>query len=255
VDASTGVADMGRQDGAVTPLASTGRPGAVPVAVAEGLARVYLAHGYTWVGIPGNALDILNARRQTLLYRRRVRNMAGYMAVDDPLNALFVATHTGISYLDARTGRLLGWTWSNGPNAVVVDRHTQHVFVPVGGPGSVSMLDAHTGHLLRTVLMPLRPLQRLTPLVLLSPTIRRDAPRLVHRQNRGHEQHQQGDTGVEQRGWAPQLVDIVQGRCRHCGYNGAKYQHEHQQAEIAEDVNQEFRQDPIVPEQAPLGAQ
>jgi DNA-binding beta-propeller fold protein YncE len=34
---------------------------------------------------------------------------------------------------------------------VVVDRHTQHVFVPVGGPGSVSMLDAHTGRVLRTV--------------------------------------------------------------------------------------------------------
>jgi DNA-binding beta-propeller fold protein YncE len=112
---------------------------------------VYLAHGYNWVGIPGNQLDILDARRQTLLYRRRVRNLAGYMAVDEPLNTLFVATQTGISRSDARTGRLLGWTWSSGPNAVVVDRRTQHVFVPVGGPGSVSMLDAHTGRLLRTV--------------------------------------------------------------------------------------------------------
>jgi DNA-binding beta-propeller fold protein YncE len=163
VDAGTGVAYVGRQDGAVTLLStrtgrvlrtlpvSTGRPGSVSVAVAEGLGRVYLAHGYTWVGIPGNELDILDARRRTLLYRRRVRNLAGYMAVDEPLDTLFVATQTGISRLEARTGRLLGWTWSSGPNAVVVDRHTQHVFVPVGGPGSVSMLDAHTGRLLRTV--------------------------------------------------------------------------------------------------------
>jgi hypothetical protein len=206
------MAYVGRQDGAVTLLstrtgrvlrtlpASTGRPEAVPVAVAKALGRVYLAHGYTWAGIPGNALDIRDARRQTLLYRRRVRNMAGYRAVDEPLDTLFVATHTGISRPDAQTGRLLGWTWSSGPNAVVVDRHTQHVFVPVGDPSSVSMLDAHTGRLLRTVLMLLLPLQRLTPLVLLSRTVRRDAPRLVHRQNRGHEQHQQGDTGVEQGG-------------------------------------------------------
>src|SRR5205814_4006351 len=89
VDAGSGVAYVGRQDGAVTLLstrtgralrtlpASTGRPGAVSVAVAEGLGRVYLAHGYTWVGIPGNELDILDARRQTLLYRRRVHNLAG----------------------------------------------------------------------------------------------------------------------------------------------------------------------------------
>jgi hypothetical protein len=145
--------------------------------------------------------------------------------------------------------------WFSGPNAVVLDRRTQHVFVPVGGRGSVSMRDAHPGRLLCTLLMLLLPLQRLTPLVLLSPTIRREAPRLVHRQNRGHEQHQQGDTGVEQRGWAPQLADIGPGRCRPCGYASAKAQHEHQQADIAEDVNQEFRQDPIVPEQAPLGAQ
>ena len=163
VDAGMGVAYVGRQGGAVTLLstrtgrvlrtlpASTSRPGAVSVAIAEGLGRVYLAHGYSWAGIPGNQLDILDARRQTLLYRRRVRNLAGYMAVDEPLNTLFVTTQTGISRLDARTGRLLGWTWSSGPNGVVVDRHTQHVFVPVGGPSSVSMLDAHTGRVLHTV--------------------------------------------------------------------------------------------------------
>ncbi|HKO24559.1 MAG TPA: PQQ-binding-like beta-propeller repeat protein [Chloroflexota bacterium] len=163
VDAGTGVVYVGRQDGGVTLLStrtgralrtlpsSTSRPGAVSVAIAEGLGRVYLAHGYSWAGIPGNQLDILDARRQTLLYRRRVRNLAGYMVVDEPLNTLFVATQTGISRLDARTGRLLGWTWSSGPNGVVVDRRTQRVFVPVGGPGSVSMLDAHTGRVLRTV--------------------------------------------------------------------------------------------------------
>src|SRR5919201_3289738 len=163
VDAGTGVVYVGRQDGGVTLLStrtgramrtlpsSTGRPGAVSIAVADGLGRVYLAHGYSWAGIPGNELDILDVGRQTLLYRRRVRNLAGYMAVDEPLNTLFVATQTGISRLDARMGRLLGWTWSSGPNGVVVDRRTQHVVVPVGGPGSVSMLDAHTGRVLRTV--------------------------------------------------------------------------------------------------------
>src|SRR5436853_347736 len=81
------------------------------------------------VGVTGNELAPLGARPHTLLYRRRVRNLAGYMAVDEPINTLFVTTQTGISRLDARTGRLLGWTWSSGPNGVVVDRPTQHVFV------------------------------------------------------------------------------------------------------------------------------
>jgi hypothetical protein len=90
VDAGTGVVYVGRQDGGVTLLstrtgralrtlpASTGRPGAVSVAIAAGLGRVYLAHGYSWAGIPGNQLDILDARRQTLLYRRRVRNLSSF---------------------------------------------------------------------------------------------------------------------------------------------------------------------------------
>jgi hypothetical protein len=77
---------------------------------------VFLAHGYTGVGIAGSALDLLDAGRQTLLDRRRVRNLAGYMAVHEPFNTLFVATHTGISRLDTRTGRLLGWTTSSGLN-------------------------------------------------------------------------------------------------------------------------------------------
>ena len=42
------------------------------------------------------------------------------MAVDEPLDTLFVATQTGISRLDARTGRLLGWTWSSGGEPAVV---------------------------------------------------------------------------------------------------------------------------------------
>ena len=61
-------------------------------------------------GAPGSALDLLDAGRQTLLDCRRVRSLAGYMAVDQPLNTLFVATHTGISRPDARMRRLLGWT-------------------------------------------------------------------------------------------------------------------------------------------------
>jgi hypothetical protein len=117
VDAGTGVAYGGRQDGAVTLLStctgralrtlpsSTGQPGSVSVAVAEGLGRVYLAHGYSWAGIPGNELDILDARRQTLLYRRQVHNLAGYIAVDEPINTLFVATQTGISRLKPQPTR------------------------------------------------------------------------------------------------------------------------------------------------------
>ncbi len=162
VDSRSGVAYVGRQDGAVTLLdthtgaalrtiATAGRTQSVSVAVAPGLRRVYLAHGYSASGVAGNELEILDARTRHVLYRRTVRNLTGDMAVDEPLHTLFVATQTGVSRLDARTGRLLGWTWSSGPNGLVVDRRTQHVFVPVGGRGSVTMLDARSGRVLRSV--------------------------------------------------------------------------------------------------------
>jgi hypothetical protein len=42
--------------------------------------------------------------------------------------------------------------------------------------------------------------------------------RLVHRQRPGCEQQQQGGTGVEHGGWAPQSAQIATGQCRLCRY-------------------------------------
>jgi hypothetical protein len=57
-------------------------------------------------------------------------------------------------------------------------------------------------------------LRHRTLLVLLTPPVRGHAPRLVHRQRRGHEQHQQAATGVDE--FAPQPEDI--GTVRLCRY-------------------------------------
>jgi hypothetical protein len=133
-----------------------------------------------------------------------------------------VDASTGVAYVGRQDGALTLLATRTGRVLRALPASMGRPGAVVGGPGSVSMLDAHTGRLLRTVLRLLLPLHRRTPLVLFSPPVRREAPRLVHRQNRGYQQHQQGDTGVEQRGWAPQLADIGPGRCHHGGDDGAK---------------------------------
>ena len=88
--------------------------------------------------------------------------------------------------------------------------------------------------------------------MLLTPPVRGHAPRLVHRQHRGHEQHHQADPGVEE--FAPQPVEIgipPLPLCLPC----SSRPHVHQQDDGGKDGEQEFDQDPIVPEQAPRGAQ
>jgi len=82
-----------------------------------------------------------------------------------------------------------------------------------------------------------------TLLVLLTPPVPGHTPWLVHRQRRGHEQQQQGDAGVKQRSGAAAVI------------TGAKVLHEHQQDDGGQDVYQKCRQDPVVSEQAPRGAQ
>ncbi|MQA16240.1 MAG: hypothetical protein GEV09_19455 [Pseudonocardiaceae bacterium] len=68
--------------------------------------------------------------------------------------------------------------------------------VSPGLTGSACSVEAeqeslHLRHEHRTLLV------LLTLLILLAPPVPSHAERLVHRQDRGHEQHQQGDTGVE----------------------------------------------------------
>lgn len=159
VDPQSGSAFMQREDGSYLRFSTRDgsvlqmvqrhdlRPSSAGFAVAHGaINRLYFAHGYDSIGNPGRWLDILDPHTNRLLYRRNVRNLSGFMAVDEPLGTLFVTTQTGISRLDARSGRLLGWTWSHGPNAIALDRRTQRVFVPVGGDvGYVSTIDARSG--------------------------------------------------------------------------------------------------------------
>ena len=99
-------------------------------------------------------------------------------------------------------------------------------------------------------------LRHLALLVLLTPPVPGHAPRLVHRQRRGHEQHQQAARGVDHE-LNPQPAEIGTGQCRLCRHacQAAHWLHVQQQDDGGDDGHQEFHQDPIVPEQAPLGAQ
>ena len=85
--------------------------------------------------------------------------------------------------------------------------------------------------------------------------VRGRALRLVHPQHRGHEQHQQGATAVEYGGWVPPLAEIGTGQGRHDVCEVAEFHRVQQPDGGGRDVYQEFQQDPIVPEQAPRGAQ
>ncbi len=98
------------------------------------------------------------------------------------------------------------------------------------------------------------PCGRFTLLMLPAPPVRGQAPGLVDRQRRGHEQRQQSNTGVEGRGRVPQLVKR-QGRVRCQIAEGAQGLRVGKQDERGHQRDQEFHEHPIVPEQAPGRAQ
>jgi Major intrinsic protein len=95
-----------------------------------------------------------------------------------------------------------------------------------------------------------------TLLVLLTPAVTGQAPRLVHRQRRIHEQYQQAGTGGDHE-LDPRPAQISTGQrllCRRTRQE-ANWLRVNQQNEGGKSGYQEFHQDPIVPEQAPLGTQ
>ena len=80
------------------------------------------------------------------------------------------------------------------------------------------------------------------------------APWFVHRQRRGHEQRQQGETRIDyQLDSKPAELDIGQCRRCRCPCETVGWLHVHQQEDDGNDGYQQFKQDPVMPEQAPRG--
>src|SRR5215211_8011593 len=89
--------------------------------------------------------------------------------------------------------------------------------------------------------------------VLLTPPVPGHATRLVHIQHQDHEQHHCAANRVDQ--CVPQCAEIVIGCSRICCYvcEVADRLRFHQQDDGGDYGQQERDQDPIVPEQAPVG--
>ena len=83
------------------------------------------------------------------------------------------------------------------------------------------------------------------------------APGLIDRQRRGDKQQQEGGAGVKHRGWAPQPAKVATGKgCRRRNVAQAvKGLYVEQQDDGGNDVDQEFEQNPVMPEQAPDAGQ
>jgi len=110
--------------------------------------------------IPGaNAVTVLDAASGVPVRRLALRHGPIAVAVDERTGRLFSANFDGtVSMLDVNTGRVVRTT-SLSPlsvgNAVAVDGRTGRVFVSdynlIGSRGHISILDARSGILLRTI--------------------------------------------------------------------------------------------------------
>jgi YVTN family beta-propeller protein len=123
------------------------------VAVAGAANRIY-------VGGTGD-VSVLDARSGTLL---TTLPMAGYgtrLAVDTATGQIYAAGYDGLSVLDGRTGQVQRTIAAGGPaSAVAIDSRRGRIYVAHAdlpysrgvhsGPGTVSVLDARTGAILRT---------------------------------------------------------------------------------------------------------
>jgi len=147
-----------------------GNPSAM--AVNERTGRVFVYSDGD--GFPGytklvSTLDGTSGRRLravVVAHDPRGRNPsqgAGDIVVDDQSGRVFVSSPyaDSVSMLDATSGRRLRTVGGTHPGPMAVDTHTRRVFVTslgamdaaghLTGPGSVSVLDAQSGMLLRTV--------------------------------------------------------------------------------------------------------
>jgi len=137
-------------------------------AVDERTGRVFVAMG------TANSVGVLDARSGAVLRSIPVGPSPMALAVDARLGHVFVVNYGpadasrsplgngNVSMLDATSGRVLGTVAvGEAPRAVAVDQRDGRVFVLNGGhsdgaervidPGSVSVLDARTGRVVRTV--------------------------------------------------------------------------------------------------------
>jgi len=130
--------------------------GAGNIVVDEQSGRVFVSSAYA------DSVSMLDATSGRLL-RTVGGTQPGPMAVDTHTRRVFVLNGGGggtpngaVTILDSATGRVVGNTpvgrMSAGtPVTPVVDTRTRRVFVANNGSGTVSVLDAHGGALLRTV--------------------------------------------------------------------------------------------------------
>ena len=116
-----------------------------------------------------NAVAVLDARSGMLRRTIPVDPNAAHVAVDVRSGLVFVGGSRGLSVLDPRTGQMLRRLALGGlPTDVVVDSRRRHVLVvhtgavdsngvSLGG-GSMSVLDARSGVVLRTVVVGVAPI-------------------------------------------------------------------------------------------------
>jgi len=176
-------------------------PGTIPLGVApQGIAvdaragRVFIANA----GIDGSerTVSVLDSRTERLIQTVSVGQGPQSVAVNERTGRLFVADYMRgrVSVIDTRSGALLSTAIvGSHPLRLSVDPQTARVFVvnqgstspadrPTGA-GSVTMLDAHTGAVLRTVTLDIDAvavaLDERRGLVLGQPPAPRPSPRMV----------------------------------------------------------------------------
>lgn len=144
----------------------------VPLALAvdERTEHVFVTGNMLFAGASSTStrgqIDILDAQTGTVLHTVSVGILPIAVAVDERRGRVFVANNgsNSVSVLDAYTGRVLRTVGvGRNPGAIAVDTHTGRVFVvnsnspylslegAAAANGSVSVLDAWSGIVLRTM--------------------------------------------------------------------------------------------------------
>lgn len=117
--------------------------------------------GRVLIGGPGR-ITVLDARSGALVRTIALNGDADQMAVDTRTGRVYVASNGTLSVLDAGTGQVRSvFSVGDTVSAVAVDERRDRIFVArqgildndgnPTGPGSVSVLDARSGTVLRTV--------------------------------------------------------------------------------------------------------
>ncbi len=153
VAGDAGVSVLDARTGQVIRTVSIGAARFAPMAVDEATARVFIA---TPTGVI--TLDAYSGR---IIHTVPVRDPGG-MVIDTRHGRAFVTLGNGVGVLDARSG-VLSRTVAIGahPSVAAIDERSGHVFVVdrgtmdangnLTGPGSIGVLDARSGAVLRAI--------------------------------------------------------------------------------------------------------